>query len=527
MKTSVSNIVTTLHKAEANIVPLSKGSTDPLVEWERWKKTRQSKSELQSIQWEEATGLAIINGPGGWHCITLDGCTDSAFVERLLDRLGLPLDYEWVVKSSRGFHIWFRSTETLDETVLELECSDSRCDRLELRWAGCYTPVPVPDDHPGQEYHFHNTSPGGPPAQLSAQKISDAADHIARSNESTGFPSPVRATEVNLAKISWLWDEYIAEGMVHLLDGDPGTGKSTFLLGLAASFSNGQTPDGKSVPPMTTLYVSGEDPADTVLVPRFHAADGNPDRLRIYDAAMSSGMTFPDALPAVKATIEECNARLCVIDPFFSLLDRELSKNVEQDVRVVLSSVNKVAEETGCSFFLVRHFNKKEDSSALYRGGGSIGITAQARLAYAFLPHPENDDERVLAWEKNNISRKDQTESLVFRMNGVQTDGVGEQPVLELDRTEPVTAQEILDGKSRGRPPTKRNRAKALIKDKLRSGRRFSAREMYNMYVGEDLSKATVRRARIELGVKVEREGGTTFWSLPEEKQDFSLSPSE
>jgi KaiC/GvpD/RAD55 family RecA-like ATPase len=605
------------------------------------------------MSWDSASGLAIINGPGGWHSLDIDQCDNPTFIDELLDKLDLPSDYPWVVKSGSGYHIWFQSSEQSDRTCKEFDCTDPRCKQIELRWAGCYTVVP-PSKHPsGSRYTFENGEPDSIPRTVSSQAILDAISeftkvsaaptdtatavhrpdgrgpwdgdpdvvedalcHVADalgpppdydewlkvtsavvdgvgedrgiemleehfppidadgndyqkkrgkwldevgvgtlfhqakengweppwtdshssgpdpsgetpSSDSSGIPSPVSAATVEPAKISWLWDEYVAEGMVHLLDGDPGTGKSTFLLGLAAAFSRGETPDGESISPMTTLYISGEDPADTVLVPRFQAAGGNLDRLQIHGASTASAITFPSALPDIQAQIEAYGAKLCVVDPFFSLLDRDYSKNAEQDVREVLNELTDVADETDCTFLLVRHFNKKEDSSPLYRGGGSIGITAQARLAYAFLPHPKNDDERVLAWEKNNISKKDQTESLIFEMKGIETEDVGEQPVVELDRTESMTAQEIMDGKGRGRPAKKRNRAKALIKGKLQDGSRCPAGAMCDLIDGEDLSKKTLERAAEKLGVEKENDGGTWYWSLPEEEQGYDLEPSD
>ena len=62
--------------------------------------------------------------------------------------------------------------------------------------------------------------------------------------------------------------------------------------------------------------------------------------------------------------------------PLFAFLSSGFQKNGEQDIREVLSGITEVADETGCAFVLVRHFNKKEDLSAVYGGGGSIGITA-------------------------------------------------------------------------------------------------------------------------------------------------------
>jgi len=635
----------------ANVVPLKGKTKQPLAGWKKWQSQRQNEDHLASMPWDRASGVAVINGPGGWHSIDIDGCDDEQLILELLNHMDLPADYEWVVQSGNGFHIWFRSDEQSDRTCEEFECAGPRCKQIELRWSGCYTAVP-PSIHPsGAKYGFKNGRPTSGPQPLSSTQVLEAIrsatklsfspsedfsvepstvhgypwgddpdivedalkcltdsltgapcykrwlkissavvdgvgesqgeallkkylppvdadgndykkkrgrwldevtvgtlfhqakkagwtppkedsceEELDKDNSENGdsddLPPPTCASDVEQRKIEWIWDGFIAEGMVHILDGDPGRGKSALLLGLAASFSQGKTPSGLTIPKLNSLYVSGEDPADTVLVPRYEAAGGDLDRLHIYDTSTAGRITIPDALEMIAEQIRCRNIKFCVIDPFFSLLSQEYSKNVEQEVRAVLSAVTSVAEETKCTFFLVRHFNKKEDTSALYRGGGSIGITAQARLAYALLPHPDNEDERILAWEKNNISKRGRSDSLVFQMQGRSTDGTGEQPVMKFARKESYTAEELLNGSSRGRPPTKRKRAKSILKTKLADGER-PARELRKEVEDEDFSTSTFNRAARELDVKKEKRKGTTYWELPEEVGGYSISASD
>jgi hypothetical protein len=53
--------------------------------------------------------------------------------------------------------------------------------------------------------------------------------------------------------VTWLWPGYLPFGKVAILDGDPGLGKSTIMLDLAARLSRGLAlPNGKRHAPMTT-----------------------------------------------------------------------------------------------------------------------------------------------------------------------------------------------------------------------------------------------------------------------------------
>ena len=62
--------------------------------------------------------------------------------------------------------------------------------------------------------------------------------------------------------VSWLWYPYIPYGKVTVLQGDPGEGKSTFMVNLAAALSHGvKLPDGSAIGgPKTVLYWSDRCP---------------------------------------------------------------------------------------------------------------------------------------------------------------------------------------------------------------------------------------------------------------------------
>lgn len=46
---------------------------------------------------------------------------------------------------------------------------------------------------------------------------------------------------VECKNVDWLWYPYIPYGKITIIQGDPGDGKSTFALNLAAIVSNGET----------------------------------------------------------------------------------------------------------------------------------------------------------------------------------------------------------------------------------------------------------------------------------------------
>ena len=50
----------------------------------------------------------------------------------------------------------------------------------------------------------------------------------------------IKASEIELKEVKWLWYPYIPFGRVTLLQGDPGDGKSKLMLSVAALLSKGE-----------------------------------------------------------------------------------------------------------------------------------------------------------------------------------------------------------------------------------------------------------------------------------------------
>lgn len=48
-----------------------------------------------------------------------------------------------------------------------------------------------------------------------------------------------KMSEVELQEVQWLWKPYIPFGKLVIIQGDPGEGKTTFALRLAAACSSG------------------------------------------------------------------------------------------------------------------------------------------------------------------------------------------------------------------------------------------------------------------------------------------------
>src|SRR3546814_11356589 len=70
----------------------------------------------------------------------------------------------------------------------------------------------------------------------------------------------ISAAEIKPKAIDWLWPGYLAGGMLSILAGNGGTGKTTIALSLAAAITTGgKLPDGTVAPRGSVIMWTGED----------------------------------------------------------------------------------------------------------------------------------------------------------------------------------------------------------------------------------------------------------------------------
>ncbi len=183
-KTTIMQDYTTIakhfHTLGLNVIPVIPGEKRPAISWAQYQDERQDIAEVEAMKWEGS--LAAIDGPGSIRCFDFDGLAYIGEVNELLDQLGLPHTYEWVVKSGGGYHVWFRSEGELPggKNILVGKGFPGVFKQLELRWFGHCTLLPT-SSHPTNPNGYrcvHCDLPTNPPACVPVERVLEGFNYL-------------------------------------------------------------------------------------------------------------------------------------------------------------------------------------------------------------------------------------------------------------------------------------------------------------------------------------------------------------
>lgn len=317
----------------------------------------------------------------------------------------------------------------------------------------------------------------------------------------------VRASDIEPKEVKWLWYPYIPFDKVTLLQGDPGDGKSKFMLSLAALLSKGDSllfSDEEERELITIIYQTMEDDSDDTVVPRFNSAGGNGNNLIFVKEDMKS-LSFGDN--RIREAIEKYNAKLLILDPMSSYIGESCLMNNADETRAEFNHLIAVARDTGCAIVIIAHMNKMRDTNPLYRTNGSIDIAGAARsiLAITRTANKEAPAERYLVQVKSNLAPTGS--AILFE---VAESGVNFVSELEM------TAEEAFSSLApkMGRPSEKELNAKEFILEMLKDGEML-ANDCEAILEETGFKKSTIKKAKKKAGVVSHKKGFLWYWSLP------------
>ncbi len=142
----------------------------------------------------------------------------------------------------------------------------------------------------------------------------------------------INMADVIASQVDWLWYPFIPYGKLTIIQGDPGDGKSTLILNIAARLSKGEGLEDEMTPmePMNVIYQTAEDGLADTVKPRLEQAGANCSRISIIDESEKSVSMVDERL---EAAIVRQKAKLLILDPIQAYLGSGTDMNRANEAR--------------------------------------------------------------------------------------------------------------------------------------------------------------------------------------------------
>ena len=320
----------------------------------------------------------------------------------------------------------------------------------------------------------------------------------------------IHMEDVVSKEVEWLWYPYIPYGKITIIEGDPGEGKTTLVLKLAAALSRGlplPCDDDKEYEPIHIIYQTAEDGIEDTIKPRLEKAGADCSMIRVIDETDKELSMTDDRL---EQAIIETGARLIILDPIQAYIGATVDMHRANEIRPVLKHLGIIAEKHNCAIILIGHMNKASGSKSTYRGLGSIDIQATARSVLLVARLRDKPNIRIMAHDKSSLAPAG--DAIGFEMT--------EDNVMVCIGPYDITIDELLSG-NEGRGKKKLDIAENFIKEYFGTNKVIPSNEIMMEAAKRSIKRNTLLSAKKKLGItsdKEKAEDGTIYWTwvMPE-----------
>ena len=308
----------------------------------------------------------------------------------------------------------------------------------------------------------------------------------------------IKMSEIQSQEVAWLWFPFIPYGKLTIVQGDPGDGKTTLVLNIAAKLSKGEGLDSKMklTEPLNVIYQSAEDGLADTVKPRLETAGANCENISVIDESIKSLSMIDERL---EEAVIRTKAKLLILDPIQAYLGGGMDMNRANEARDMTKKLATLAEKYQCAIVLVGHMNKASGNKAAYRGMGSIDFFAVARSVLLVGRVEGEANIRAVVQIKNNLAAFGHPKAFELSEDGFHWLGDYE-----------ITADEVLGGIAP--KANKLEQAKRLLREVAETNNAMQSNEIFNLAEEQGISRRTLENTKKELSIRAKRINNSWYW---------------
>lgn len=206
----------------------------------------------------------------------------------------------------------------------------------------------------------------------------------------------------------WLVPHWLPQGQITLLASDGGVGKTSLCVNLMAAISSGGNcildPPDMEREPATVAFFTTEDSISKKLKRKLREAGADQTRVIAMDMSADTNGTLRDFKfggDMLAKVIRHFKPTLAVFDPVQGFVPPDVNMGSRNAMRNCMAPLIALGEETGTTFLIVAHTNKRKGASGRDRIADSADLWDVARSVW-MAGYTEDNGVRYLSNEKNN-----------------------------------------------------------------------------------------------------------------------------
>lgn len=365
--------------------------------------------------------------------------------------------------------------------------------------------------------------------ELMAQLVTTTPEWTEAPPEEDTFLSCFKTLEdFEEEEAKWLIPGWVPEGQITLMAADGGIGKTTLWCNMIAAISSGQRcildPPGHQRQPRKVAFLTTEDSVRKKLKKKLRLAGANmgniitPDFLADKEGVLR-GLKFGSN--EMERFVRYFKPALCVFDPVQGFVPPDINMGSRNAMRDCMAPLISLGEETGTTFLVVCHTNKRPKASGRDRIADSADLWDVSR-SVLMAGYTEDQGVRYLSNEKNNYAQLQETVLFTIDQDGqAQVEGTSWKRDREYTQEAAVSTS-----------APKRDDCKEWILQELdEAGGAMPSKDLESKAKAAGYSFRTLRRAKDELKqagtVKYFQTGGAKdkVWHI--QKVGFAKLPDD